>query len=231
MRAKLNDFSIMGSIVILLGLFFFAPKLFTQQNSLICIEEKLLDVETIYSRVKAKSHASIKAELSITLQNRDAEYTVFKNIGGNSFYSHFENIKSKLQQSKVVQIWIKENEESLLEPIIYQIGRNKNEILYSFKEAKELSKYGFGGSLILGLIFIGLSGTKYANDPNIRFGVVKISKLKHNGLNVIVILAFSYLTYLANRYDSLEMSLCFGGITILYLCLFLYYNIKKKGSS
>ncbi|OAB81430.1 hypothetical protein [Cochleicola gelatinilyticus] len=136
--------------------YFFAPTLFTTEKSLIERNGEIEFVETYYNQVSSRGHKSIKSELRFAIKNDNKKYGVFKNIQQSRRNENYERIKNELNKSGKVAVWVKENEQSYVEPKVFRIANGQNEILYDMDDVKSELKFLFPFLLILGVFGIGL---------------------------------------------------------------------------
>jgi hypothetical protein len=145
-----------GISCIVCAFYFFAPTLFTTKNSLIEINGEIQNVNTFYTQVSSKGHKSVKSELLLKLENDKRTYKIFKNIEQSWSNEKYELIKKRLKKSGKAKVWIKENQQSKIEPEVFQIATGENDILYDMNDVKSELRFIFPFLLIMGVFGIGV---------------------------------------------------------------------------
>ena len=136
--------------------YFFAPTLFTTENSLIERNGQIEFVQTYYNQVSSRGHKSIKSELRFSIKNDNKTYVIFKNIEQSRRNEKYERIKNKLNNSSKVAVWIKKNEQTDAQPKVFRIANGQEEVLYDMDDVKSELKFLFPFLLIMGFLGIGL---------------------------------------------------------------------------
>ena len=144
--------------------YFFAPTLFTTEKSLIEKRGKVENVKTFYTSVSSRGHKSVKSELILNLENDKRNYKLAKNIEQSWNNEKYELIEKELKKSGKAVVWIKESENSKMEPEVFQIATGEKNILYDMDDVKSELKFLFPFLIIMGLLGIGLYlNHKYPN--------------------------------------------------------------------
>ena len=144
--------------------YFFAPTLFTTEKSLIEKRGEVENVKAFYTRVSSKGHKSVKSELILNLKNDTRNYKLAKNIEQSWNNEKYELIERELKKSGKAIVWIKESEQSEMEPEVFQIATGENNILYDMNDVKSELKFLFPFLLIMGFFGIGVYlNHKYPN--------------------------------------------------------------------
>ncbi|WP_299537411.1 hypothetical protein [Ulvibacterium sp.] len=136
--------------------YFFAPTLFTLENSLIETSGKVDNVRTLYTQVSSRGHKSVKSELILKLENDQRNYKLGKNIEQSWTNEKYELIKKELKKSGKAIVWIKKSNQTDLEPEVFQIANGEKEILLDIDEVKAELKWLFPFLIVMGLFMIGI---------------------------------------------------------------------------
>ncbi len=139
--------------------YFFAPTLFTTEKALIEKRGKIENVKAFYTQVSSRGHKSVKSELLLKLENDTRKYKLAKNIEQSWNNKKYELIEKELKKAGNAIVWIKESEQSFMEPEVFQIATAENQILYDMDDVKSELKFIFPFLIVMGLIGIGI----YAN--------------------------------------------------------------------
>ncbi len=224
---------IFGIFIMGTGLFFFGPTLFTQKSALIEKNGIIENVEIVYQTVYYRGSSSIKSQLILNLKRDTNTYAIFENIGNNSINKRYENIRKELIKLRKVKILIKRNDNRF--PTVFEISKETGEPLYSIKEAKAHSKFGFLITMFLGLILIG--GYFFKRYYTIKidpyyldlFNNLKLILLRLAG--PILALFFGILFILSMKSDQPLnfLTLIFGGLTLMltYGSIMFEKSLKK----
>lgn len=145
-----------GITSIVCAFYFFAPTLFTSQDSLTEKYGKVVFVKTFYSEVKSQGHKSVKSQLILKLENDRRIYRLIKNIGKTRYNEKYELIEKKIKKVGKVIISIKKSEEEYKEPRVFQLAINKNNILYDMDDVKSELRFIFPFMLIIGCFGVGI---------------------------------------------------------------------------
>jgi hypothetical protein len=145
--------------------YFIAPTLFTMKRSLIETNGKIVIVETVYTKVSSsRGHKSVKSELILILENDNRIYRLVKNIEQSWNNKKYELIEKELKKSGKAIVWIKGNQQSKKEPVVFQIATGENNVLYDMNDVKSELKFLFPFLLIIGFFGIGVYiNHKYPN--------------------------------------------------------------------
>ncbi|WP_299385404.1 hypothetical protein [uncultured Lacinutrix sp.] len=145
---------VFGICCILCSFYFFAPTLFTFKNALISKSGEIKEVETYYVQVSSSNGIydvkSIKAELQFYISGQPQLYSLKKNIGIESRYEMYEDIKKALSNSNAVKVWIKKSESEKWNPEVFQIEKNDGIILFDINDAKYELYFLFPFLMVLG---------------------------------------------------------------------------------
>ncbi|MBO0322769.1 hypothetical protein J0X14_10710 [Muricauda sp. CAU 1633] len=136
--------------------YFFAPILFTSENSLIEKSGQIEQVRTFYTQVSSRGIKTVKSQLFLKLKNDNHNYKLVKNIEKSWRNEKYELIEKELKKSGRAIIWIKKSENSDLQPKVYQIATGENDMLYDLKDAKSELRWLFPFLVIIGLLMIGI---------------------------------------------------------------------------
>ncbi|MCL5130576.1 hypothetical protein [Algibacter sp. L4_22] len=145
-----------GIACFVFALFFLAPTLFTSEKSLIEKRGKVENVKAFYTRVSSKGHKSVKSELILNLENDTRNYKLAKNIEQSWNNEKYELIEKELKKSGKAIVWIKESEQSDMEPEVFQIATGENEVLYDMNDVKFELKFLFPFLIVMGIFGIGV---------------------------------------------------------------------------
>ncbi|MFK7810265.1 MAG: hypothetical protein AB8F74_20850 [Saprospiraceae bacterium] len=227
--------SIVGCILFFgMAFYSYAPTNFLDHNSLLQRSGIIDEVQLIYERVSYKRSTSIRSKLVIVLMTDNTEYAIFENIGNSTLNLKYEELKRKLKKARKTNIWIKKNESEKVNPEVFQIANDSDEILYTFDEAKSNAKFGFWMCIFFG-VFIPLVDVivrSINSDQNSKyfFTFTKVKVFLLRILGPLIAIFFGWLSYSIYKSDPSfnPLTIIFGLISIGFVYGTVLFEIDLK---
>ena len=149
---KFSDNTIVGIIIITIGLYLSIPTVIIFEKHLECIEAITPKTTVDYIKItSSKGGKSIKAELNIRPENNKLLFTIFENIGKFKHHPKFEDLKRDIFHYRKVNICYNHSQIKQDRTQIYKITTNNNKVLYSIAEAKDRYWSVLTISIVIGL--------------------------------------------------------------------------------